>query len=410
MKKVLNIVLLFILALTMVSCGTSSLLKNSLSEGAGFGDILFKNTDFKIKTSLITTDSALQFTNIKFKVDDKVISRQDELLKNLKSGTRKINVEITNNYNDGEGIAVLTGEKSVVVGVNQIVAVGNFELSNEKLYGSITATTAGLTIAGSVTEGSLALEPTKAQFKIGTTVKKFGEKLKDLETDKEVTITVEVPSDDGKTIYFTELKRTLTEAKLLTLDNITLDKAKAGRNAYKFILTEAKYNTIKSGTINFSDITKVTLRGGMNSWESETPTYQLYKSGNEWIGYFPVNEGTEFKFAVNNEWTSGGNITVSDASDFIESALVWQFKLTEAKYNTIKSGTINFSDITKVTLRGGMNSWESETPTYQLYKSGNEWIGYFPVNEGTEFKFAVNNEWTGGGNITVSDASGVTFK
>ena len=55
-----------------------------------------------------------------------------------------------------------------------------------------------------------------------------------------------------------------------------------------------------------------------------------------------------------------------------------------------------------------MNGWGDENPVYQLYKSGNDWIGYFPISEGANLKFAVNNTWTGGDNITVSEASGVT--
>jgi len=40
LKKILNIFLLFILALSMISCGTTSLLKDSLEAGAGWGDVV----------------------------------------------------------------------------------------------------------------------------------------------------------------------------------------------------------------------------------------------------------------------------------------------------------------------------------------------------------------------------------
>ena len=91
LKKVLNIVLLFILGLGLISC--DRMLKDPLQAGAGFGDVVISEANVTIDNSLSVTSGALNFSKAEVKIAGKT-GTVGEIIKNVKSGNQTITITI----------------------------------------------------------------------------------------------------------------------------------------------------------------------------------------------------------------------------------------------------------------------------------------------------------------------------
>ena len=192
-------------------------------------------------------------------------------------------------------------------------------------FGDVVISEANVTIDNyslSVTSG--ALNFSKAEVKIAGKTGTVGEIIKNVKSGNQ-TITITIPSTDGKKSY-SGTKNIAIKANEKISVSIIINTEKNSTNVYKFILTEAKYNELVKGdqaaNIDFADIIKVTLAGEMNSWSNTSGAYTLVKQeDNSWLGYFPISEGTNFKFIVStatesNKWTKD-NLTVQENAGLI---------------------------------------------------------------------------------------------
>lgn len=113
MKKVINILLLFILGLSFISC--DRILKDPLSEGAGFGDLIVNKSNVTIDSNF---PQNLDLDKAKVMLGADTISL-DALQKNVKAGPKTVTIML---ISDDES-KMYSGKANVTVKANEKLAV-----------------------------------------------------------------------------------------------------------------------------------------------------------------------------------------------------------------------------------------------------------------------------------------------
>lgn len=285
MKKVLNIVLLFILGLTFISC--DRMLKDPLLAGSGWGDVILNEANVTFADSI--SSSALNFTKAEVKIDGKT-GTTGVAFKNVKSGNQ--------------------------------------------------------------------------------------------------TITITVPSADGKKIYSGSGTVAIKANEQITA-SVILNTEKNATNAYKIIFDPSAYGV--------TVVNEVHLVGNLTTpqWTPSDKSYALTKQADgKWVGIFDLESGKEFKFMYDaTDWADnkhigtdgtkdGPNFKVEETTGVIESVLAWKI--------TFNPTTYGVTVINEVHLVGNLTTpqWTPSDKSYSLIKqSDNTWVGYFDIVADKEFKF-----------------------
>ena len=323
LRKVLNIVLLIILAFTVVSCGTSGLLRNSLSEGAGISEgLIIKQSE--ILSNNIPVGATIDYSKAKISIDGKDTKYKfDVLIPNLISGTRKISIELEAIYPNGK--LILEAKKDISIGIKELKELGNVELGIKEGYGKLQVTpltTNDISFASSITAPNLSdLDIDKATLFFGTDRKEFNTGVQYKSGTPEITITIAIPTKDGTKQYYgtKKINPTIENISIATFsfsasNKLEFNEVKTSKNKYKVSLSEAIWKTMNRGDANaieFKDITKITLAGTISSWTTNDTKYTLEKIKDEWVGYWDIPSGT-FKFIVNEKWTGGADLNVGE--------------------------------------------------------------------------------------------------
>ena len=308
MKKVLNIVLLIILGLGLISC--DRMLKDSLSAGAGWGDVILNEANVTFADSI--SSSALNFSKSEVKIDGKT-GTTGVAFKNVKSGNQTITITIPS----ADGKKVYSGSGTVAVKANEQIST-SIILGTEK-----NATNAYKFI----------FDPTVYGVTVANEVHLVGD-LPGASWDPSNLSYPLVEQADGTWVGIFNIAAG-KEFKFI-YDSTSWNSHDIGNGGSNFAVGDIAnvIESVMSWKFTFNPTTygvtvanEVHLVGDLPgaSWDPSNLSYPLVEQADgTWVGYYEIVAGKEFKFIYDStSWNShdigngGSNFAVGETTNVI---------------------------------------------------------------------------------------------
>ena len=317
MKKVLNIIFTLMLGLSMIACSKSSLLKNSLEAGAGWGDLIINETNISIAENLGITASALDFTQASISTDDKKTGTLGTQIKNVKSGTRIFTLKIPS----ADKKWIYVGTNNIDIVANQL-SEGKIVVSEKKAFYKLKFTLTSEVYAKIKSSSCPSFEDIEKIYIVGKHSewenKKVDYPLIKNSDGKKWEGTYEI--EEGNDIKYIIVGKDKSESWTVG-DNYLTFESKSIFNftdtKVEFMVTEDIYDKVKDKPTVYSAITSIYVVGPHSNWENNASNFALSKNAEgDWTGSFDKSKfekGAQFKYIINtNEWTKYGHIRLMD--------------------------------------------------------------------------------------------------
>ena len=196
-------------------------------------------------------------------------------------------------------------------------------------------------------------------------------------------------------------------------DNLPLADVDFDSQKFFYNVTEEKWDVIPDDV--FVAPTSVGIKGTMTNWASEVP-FTSSQDGKVWtLEKYPLVAESEFKLAVNGEYTIGfDELSEEDQAIFEREEENHNIKVKDAAYYSFTYNAQNYTlDITKGEIYEGEEvfvapesisiigqiedtSWNHDFPLVST-DEGHTWTGKVQMKANDQFKIRMNNAWAGQG-------------
>ncbi|TDT68524.1 hypothetical protein EV215_1591 [Hypnocyclicus thermotrophus] len=298
MKKILNI---FLILLSLAIIGCEGMLKDASEAGAGFGDIIVKQSNILIDSNLETTsgsgvtvtEGGIDFTTAEVKING-TSKGIGEKFEGLKSGEYKVTVEVKS-----------IDKKDLYYGT-EVVKLKVAEVLQPKITLD--------SWESAVNSWKITFNPTEAGVTVANEVHLVGTLNGWDPTDKTYSL---VKQSDGTWSAIYDLDEG-TEFKFI-YDSTEWNGNDIGNNGANYKLgtnTDGVAEPVLAWKITFNPTeagvtvaNEVHLVGTLNGWDPTDKTYSLVKqSDGTWSAIYDLDEGTEFKFIYDSTEWNGNDI------------------------------------------------------------------------------------------------------